>query len=81
MSTGTAEEVEVVLCAGLLIPLLLFVDDIVIPSQSLMVLQWLVYTLGVFCLQNHLNINLGKTAWMVGGSVPCSGTEGWQLVY
>ena len=72
---------EVVLCAGLLIPLLLLMDDIAIPSRSFAVLQWLVHALGVFCLQNHLTVNLGKKAWMVGGSVPRSGTEGWRLVY
>ena len=67
-------------CAGLMIPLLL-AEDIAITSWSFKVLQWLVHTLGMFCLWNHLTINLGKTAWLVGGSVPRSGTDGWQLVF
>ena len=70
-----------VLCAGLMIPLLLFANDIAIPSHSLKVLQWLVHALGVFCLQNHLTVNLGKMAWLMAGSVPRSGTDGWWLVY
>ena len=74
-------EVELVLFAGLMIPLLLFLDDIVIPSQSFGVLQWLVHDLGVICSWNHLTVNLGKMSWLVGGSVPHSGTDGWRLVY
>lgn len=69
-----------VLCTSLMI-LLLFADNIAIPSWSFMVLQWLVHALGVFCSWNHLTINLNKMAWLVGGSVPHSGTDGWRLVY
>ena len=76
-----AEEVEAELCAGLMISLLLFTDNITILSWSFAVLQWLVHALGVFCSWNHLTINLCKMAWLVGGSVPCSGTDGWWLVY
>ena len=36
--TGTASEIEAIRCAGLLIPLLLFADDIAIPLRSLEVL-------------------------------------------
>ena len=35
---GTASEIEAVRCAGLLIPLLLFADDIAVASRSLAVL-------------------------------------------
>ena len=73
-------EVEVVLCTSLMI-LLLFVDNIAIPSWSFVVLQRLVHALGVFCSRNHFTINLGKTSWLVSGSVPHSGTDGWWLVY
>ena len=81
VSDGTVAEVEAVLCAGLLIFLLLFAEDIAITSWSFAVLQWLVHALGVFCSWNHLTVNLGKLAWLVGGSVTRSGTDGWQLVY
>ena len=77
--TGTASEIEAVRCAGLLIPLLLFADDIAIPSRSLEVLQRLVAALSVFCTRNKLVVNLGKTGWLVGGCTPCSGTAGLRL--
>ena len=77
--TGTASEIEAVRCAGLLIPLLLFVDDIAILSWSLEVLQRLVAALSVFCTHNKLVVNLGKTGWLMGGCSPRSGTAGLRL--
>ena len=77
--TGTTSEIEAVWCAGLLIPLLLFADDIAIPSRSLEVLQRLVAALSVFCTRNKLVVNLGKTGWLVGGCSPRSGTAGLRL--
>ena len=70
---------EAVRCAGLLIPLLLFADDIAIPSRSLEVLQRLVAALSVFCTRNKLVVNLGKPGWLVGGCPPRSGTDGLCL--
>ena len=77
--TGTASEIEAVRCAGLLIPLLLFADNIAILSRSLVVLQRLMAALSVFCTRNKLVVNLGKTGWLVGGCSPCSGTAGLRL--
>ena len=47
--------------AGVLIPLLLFADDIAIPSRSFAVLERLVSALSVFCDRNALTVNLDKT--------------------
>ena len=77
--TGTASEIEAIRCASLLIPLLLFTDDIAIPSWSLEVLQRLVAALSVFCTRNKLAVNLGKTGWLVGGCLPRSGMAGMHL--
>ena len=63
----------------MLIPLLLFADDIAIPSRLLEVLQRLVAALSVFCTRNKLVVNLGKTGWLVGGCSPRSGMAGWRL--
>ena len=78
---STTSEVEVVQCASLLLSLLLFVDDIAIPSGSFAVLHCLVHALGVFCSGNQLMVNLSKTAWLVGGCVPHNGTKGFWLMY
>ena len=37
--------------------------------------------LSVFCARNSLTVNLSKTGWVVGGSVPCSGSLGLRLLY
>ena len=63
----------------MLIPLLIFVDDIAIPSRSLEVLQRLVAALSVFCKRNKLVVNLDKTGWLVGGCAPHLGMEGLRL--
>ena len=63
----------------MLIPLLLFADDIAIPSRSLEVLQCLVAALSVFCMRNKLVGNLVKTGWLVGGCSLCLGTAGLRL--
>ena len=64
---GTAVEQEVIRCAGLLIPLLLFADDILMPSHMFPILQRLAQTLGIFCDCNLLTDNLGKTEWIFRG--------------
>ena len=56
--------------AGLLIPLLLFADDIVLIGRSPAQLQRLLDTLSTFCTGAGLTVNLDKTVWLVGGNVP-----------
>ena len=66
----TAAERESVRVAGLLLPLLLFADDLVLLSRSLPTLQRLLAVLAAFCTANGLTVNLGKSAWVMGGCVP-----------
>ena len=70
LECGTAVERESVRVAGLLLPLLLFADDLVLLSRSLPTLQRLLAVLAAFCTANGLTVNLGKSAWVVGGCVP-----------
>jgi len=51
--------------AGILIPLLLYADDIVLISDSAEGLQRHLDALQDFCLQRDLTVNLGKTKVMV----------------
>ena len=76
LECGTVAEHESVRVAGLLLPLLLFADDLVLLSHSLPTLQRLLAVLAAFCAANGLTVNLGKSAWVVGGCVPrgCSWT-------
>ena len=61
--------------ATVLILLLLFVDDIAMPSCLFPVLQRLMDSLGCFADNNILAVNLAKTAWLVGGFPPCDGVD------
>ena len=70
LESGTVAEHEYVRVAGLLLPLLLFADDLVLLSRSLPTLQRLLAVLAAFCTANGLTVNLGKSAWVVGGCVP-----------
>lgn len=63
-------ERDAVRTAGSLIPLLLFADDIVLLARSLQVMQRLLDVLSDFCRANHLEVNLAKSAWVVGGNAP-----------
>ena len=56
--------------AGLMIPLLLFADDIVLIGRTPDQLQRLLDTLSTFCIGAGLTVNLDKTVWLVGGNVP-----------
>ena len=58
-----------------LIPLLLFTDDIAMPSCSFPVLQRLTDSLGCFADHNSFAVNLAKTAWLVGGCLSCDGVD------
>ena len=74
-------EQEVIRCAGLLIPLLLFADDIAMLSHMFLVLQCLAHALGIFCDRNLLTVNLGKTEWIVGGQIPRAEVQDLTLWY
>ena len=54
----------------MLVPLLLFADDLVLISRQHDVLQRLLQILRQFCKVNGLTVNLGKSAWVAGGMVP-----------
>ena len=58
-----------------LIPFLLFADDIAMPSRSLPVLQQLMDSLGCFADCNSLTAKLAKTARLVGGCPPRDGVD------
>ena len=55
--------------AGLLVPLLLFADDIVLLARSRELVQRLLDGLSTFCAASGLTVNLTKTCWLVGGLV------------
>ena len=67
LAAGAREAVRV---AGMLVPLLLFADDLVLISRQHDVLQRLLQILCQFCEVNGLTVNLGKSAWVAGGMVP-----------
>ena len=60
--------------AGILLPGLLFADDIVFTARSLEALQRTMETLSDFCRQNSLTVSLKKTEWLIGGK----GTKGFR---
>ena len=69
------EERAAICLATVLIPLLLFADDIAMPSRSFPVLQRLMDSLGCFMDRNSLPVNLAKTVWLVGGCPPRDGVD------
>ena len=46
---------------GILLPILLFADDIVFMGTDLSVIQHILDTLATFCAQNNLLVSLQKT--------------------
>ena len=76
-----AVEQEAICCAGLLIPLLLFADDIAMPSRMFPILRCLAHSVNVFCDRNLLSINLGKMEWIVRGQIPWSEVQDLMLWY
>ena len=54
---------------GLLVPLLLFADDIVLLGPSCTVVQRLLDALSTFCAESGLTVSLSKTCWLVEGLV------------
>lgn len=84
MSTETREwsywERNQVRLAGMLVPLLLFADDMVVIGRTGALVQRLLDTLSLFCGHAGLTVNLTKTVWLVGGHVP-RGFEPGELLY
>ena len=76
LAAGTREAVQV---AGMLVPLLLFVDDLVLISHQHDVFQHLLQSLHWFCETNSLTVNFSKSAWVAGGMVPREAD--WEHLY
>ena len=53
--------------AGILLPSLLFSDNIVFMGMDMHVVQRILDTLSTFCAQNHPSLSLQKTEWLLGG--------------
>ena len=72
----TSAELHSVRVAGLLLPALLFADDLLLLSSHCKVVQQLLDALSVFGRVNGLSVNLPKTMWPVGGWVAADGPAG-----
>ena len=53
----------------MLVPLLLFADDIILLGPSCAAAQQLLDALEAFCRASGLTVSLAKTFWLVGGLV------------
>ena len=62
-------EQQSVKIAGLLVPLLLFTEDIVLVGRVSALMWHLLVALSGFCARSGLTINLDKTVWLAGGEV------------
>ena len=58
LSHLTATEKRVIRVAGILLPSLLFLDDILFMGTDMHVVQRILDTLSTFCAQNHLSVSL-----------------------
>ena len=65
----TAREWDAVRVAGMLIPMLLFADDIVLLGRQPPLVQRLLDILDSFCADSSLNVSLKKTKWLLGGAI------------
>ena len=63
----TATEKCTIRVAGILLPSLLFEDNIVFMGTDMHMAQLVLDTLSTFCAQNHLLVSLQKTEWLLGG--------------
>ena len=59
--------------AGVLCPLLLFADDIVLSATDPKLTQRLLTSLSDWCNVSGLTVNVDKTCTLVGGTVPTAG--------
>ena len=62
-----ATEKHAISVAGILLPSLLFSDDIVFMGTDMHVVLCILDTLSTFCAQNHLSVSLQKTEWLFRG--------------
>ena len=58
LSHLTATEKRAIRVAGILLPSLLFLDDILFMGTDMHVVQRILDTLSTFCAQNHLSVSL-----------------------
>ena len=67
LSHLTATEKCAIRVAGILLPSLLFLGDIVFMGTDIWVVQRILDTLSTFRAKNHLLVSLHKTEWLLGG--------------
>ena len=67
LSHLTATEKYAIRVAGILLPILLFSENIVFIGTNVHVEQRIVDILSTFCAQNHLSVSLQKIKWLLGG--------------
>ena len=70
LASLSARELDAIRLVGLLLPMLLFADDIVFLATSRAVMQRLLDGLSTFCEANGLTVSTAKTKWLLGGAVP-----------
>ena len=67
LSHLTATKKRAIRVAGILLPSLLFSNDIVSMGTDMWVVYRILDTLSTICAQNHLSVSLQKTEWLLGG--------------
>ena len=67
LASWPAADREDVWVIGVLVPLLLFADDLVLLAQSARVAMRLLDLLSAWCCHMGLTVSLTKTKWLVGG--------------
>ena len=63
----TATKKHAIRVAGILLPNLLFSDDILFMGTDIHVVQHILDTFFTFCAQNHLSVSLQKVNGSLGG--------------
>ena len=74
ISTWLDSDRDDVWVIGVLVPLLLFANDLVLLARSARVARCLLALLSAWCHHMGLTVSLSKTKWLVGGfhSAKCS---------
>ena len=67
ISTWPDSDWDNVWVIGVLVPLLLFSDDLVLLARSAQVVHCLLALLSAWCHHMGLTVSLSKTKWLVGG--------------
>lgn len=65
LSTCSARERAKVRFLGMMLPLMLFADDIVLLARDIATMRRLLAVLASFCKANGLTVNGDKTKWML----------------